>query len=271
MSGVNNVKSNSDYLSMETNRKPNNDMGKDAFMQLLVTQLQHQDPLNPMDNQEMMAQMAQFTALEQMMNVAHTVEKQLAHSMIGKFVEYQYKDPETGKISYQLGKVDYIKTVNGEAMLGIGEHEVKMDDVLQVVDSSNIQSNSSAFELLGKTVQAVVESEGETPGTKENVIIEGEVLQVVMKDKEAYVVIGSGDKKVEVLLEKVQNIVESPTLTGKKVSGVIKDADGKDVEVEGKVEYIAMKKDNTYLYVRDKDGNGHFVNFDDLKTVQNEG
>lgn len=51
-------------------RKPANDeMGKDAYLQLLVQQLSHQDPTEPMDNQAMIAQLAQFSSLEQMQNL----------------------------------------------------------------------------------------------------------------------------------------------------------------------------------------------------------
>lgn len=45
------------------------DLGKDAFLQLLVAQLKHQDPLNPMDDKEFVAQLAQFTSLEQLMGI----------------------------------------------------------------------------------------------------------------------------------------------------------------------------------------------------------
>ena len=44
-------------------------MGKDAFLTLLITQLQHQDPLNPADSTEFTAQLAQFSSLEQLSNV----------------------------------------------------------------------------------------------------------------------------------------------------------------------------------------------------------
>lgn len=47
----------------------NGDLGKDAFIQLLVTQLQNQDPLDPVDDKEFISQMAQFSALEQMQNL----------------------------------------------------------------------------------------------------------------------------------------------------------------------------------------------------------
>jgi len=50
--------------------KDNSALGKDAFLQLPVTQMQYQDPLNPQDNGEYLAQLAQFSALEQMTNVS---------------------------------------------------------------------------------------------------------------------------------------------------------------------------------------------------------
>jgi len=46
-----------------------NDLGKDAFLELLVTQMQYQDPLEPVDNTQMIAQLAQFSSLEQMQNL----------------------------------------------------------------------------------------------------------------------------------------------------------------------------------------------------------
>ncbi len=47
-------------------RVVNKELGRDAFLQLLVLQMQNQDPLEPVDNTEMIAQLAQFSALEQM-------------------------------------------------------------------------------------------------------------------------------------------------------------------------------------------------------------
>lgn len=50
-------------------------LGKDAFLQLLVTQMRYQDPLDPMDNGEYLSQLAQFSALEQMTNVSEGLSK----------------------------------------------------------------------------------------------------------------------------------------------------------------------------------------------------
>ncbi len=56
-------------------RQPKNELGKDDFMKLFVTQLQHQNPMNPDDGAEMASKLAQFNALEQMMNVNKGIEK----------------------------------------------------------------------------------------------------------------------------------------------------------------------------------------------------
>ena len=61
-------------LSGATSRS-NNALGKDAFLQLLVTQMQYQDPLDPQDNSEYLSQLAQFSSLEQMTNVSEALSK----------------------------------------------------------------------------------------------------------------------------------------------------------------------------------------------------
>lgn len=53
----------------------NQSLGQDAFLNLMMTQLAHQDPLSPMDNQEMIAQMAQFSSVEQMGLINENMEK----------------------------------------------------------------------------------------------------------------------------------------------------------------------------------------------------
>jgi len=50
-----------------------NQLGKDAFLQLLTTQLAHQDPTAPQDNAEMIAQLAQFSSLEQLTQIQTTL------------------------------------------------------------------------------------------------------------------------------------------------------------------------------------------------------
>lgn len=73
-------------------------LDKDDFLKLLVKQLQNQDPSNPMDNSEYIAQLAQFSSLEQMQNVASSIDKLTSitqqsqliqfNSFVGKTVKY---------------------------------------------------------------------------------------------------------------------------------------------------------------------------------------
>lgn len=75
-------------------RKASQELGKDDFLKLLITQLQNQDPTSPMENTEFIAQMAQFSSLEQMTNMsteftklANMLNSGEAVSLLGKSVE----------------------------------------------------------------------------------------------------------------------------------------------------------------------------------------
>jgi flagellar basal-body rod modification protein FlgD len=97
MAEVSPLQSSLDPTYEPKKREINNNLGKDEFLQLMIAQIQHQDPLEPMDNSESIAQQAQFSSLEQMQNLNKSMdnlltayqssEKSSALSMIGKEVE----------------------------------------------------------------------------------------------------------------------------------------------------------------------------------------
>ena len=101
---TNTVRSSStDYSSVQVEREDGNNLDKDAFFKLLITQLKYQDPLTPMDNTEFIAQMAQFSSLEQMANMNANLSQFLriqalseGASLIGRNVETV--DADTGEI-----------------------------------------------------------------------------------------------------------------------------------------------------------------------------
>lgn len=69
MNGVSQVEWKTRTYEEAQQSAKNNDLDKDAFLRLLVTQLRSQDPLSPMEDREFIAQMAQFSSLEQMQNL----------------------------------------------------------------------------------------------------------------------------------------------------------------------------------------------------------
>lgn len=72
-------------LSAAPQRQPDRgNLGKDEFLKLLITQLRHQNPLEPMDDKAFIAQLAQFSALEQMQNVARTAQLGYGLGLLGR-------------------------------------------------------------------------------------------------------------------------------------------------------------------------------------------
>lgn len=109
------------------------------YMKLLVTQLQNQNPLEPMSSYEMSAQLTQFSQLNQMesMNtsfsdVLATTEHNYATSLIGKTVMFvgETSPGVTGVVS---GKIDQVLSdADGKPVLGVGTYAVGLKDIISV-------------------------------------------------------------------------------------------------------------------------------------------
>ena len=109
------------------------------YMKLLITQLQNQNPLEPLDNKEMASQLAQFSQLQQLesMNsnfasVLSATERNYANSLIGKEISFASED-ETGSRDLTSGIVEeVINNADGEIILVIADHTVALDGVISV-------------------------------------------------------------------------------------------------------------------------------------------
>lgn len=136
------------YLSNQSSsRTPSPDLGKDEFIKILMTQLQNQDPLNPMEDKDFIAQMATFSQLEQMMNMASSIDT-LVHNqlvspviqyshMIGKEVAYE-SISDTNQKEIIRSKVVSVSQKEGWAILELANgEEIYADSILKVIDEDN--------------------------------------------------------------------------------------------------------------------------------------
>ncbi len=114
-----------------------NDLGKDAFLKLLIAELSNQDPLNPMEDREFISQMATFSSLEQMQNMNSTlnsiaeVNKFSAANYVGKAVAFTNDD---GKQVAAL--VNAVWFDNGKTILDTTEGEIALEKVEGISDIS---------------------------------------------------------------------------------------------------------------------------------------
>ena len=109
------------------------------YMKLLITQLQNQNPLEPLDNNEMASQLAQFSQLQQLesMNssfaeILATTERTYANSLIGKEVSFM-SETETDTAETTSGVVEQvINDDDGEVFLLVGDHTIALENVMSV-------------------------------------------------------------------------------------------------------------------------------------------
>ncbi|NLO10757.1 MAG: hypothetical protein GX129_12950 [Clostridiales bacterium] len=123
--------------SASTEKPAKNELGKDAFLQLLVTQMKYQDPLNPSSNTEYISQLATFSQLEQMQNLGSMTSNSQALSLVGKNVIVRTKS-ETGTITDIGGKVDFVNMSNGKARISINGNLYSIEDLDSVIDDTYI-------------------------------------------------------------------------------------------------------------------------------------
>ncbi|MEK3699145.1 flagellar hook assembly protein FlgD [Paenibacillus sp. FSL R10-2199] len=112
-------------------------LGKDQFLKILITQLQNQDPMQPMEDKEFIAQMAQFSSVEQLMNISTqlTALNQSLGSvsgLIGKdvtWMDIQTKLPKSGN-------VESIVVSSGVQYAVVGSERIALSDITQIQNPS---------------------------------------------------------------------------------------------------------------------------------------
>jgi len=119
-------------------------LGKDAFLQLLVTQMKYQDPLEPTDNTEYVSQLATFSELEEMQNLSSNMDLSRASALVGQYVTINATNESTGQTTLIGGKVDYVVVENNKAYLNINGENYSIDDLDSVVDEEYLNAYNLA-------------------------------------------------------------------------------------------------------------------------------
>ncbi|MGI6083816.1 MAG: flagellar hook capping FlgD N-terminal domain-containing protein [Acetivibrionales bacterium] len=130
-----------------TSTRNTGELGKDDFLKLLITQVQYQDPLNPQSDTEFIAQLAQFSSLEQMQNLNRSFSYSTGFALMGKYISAEI-DGKDGKVKFVDGRVDSIRMMNGEVFAVVGEDDVPLDKISWVSDAS-IGSHGDVTEYSG--------------------------------------------------------------------------------------------------------------------------
>lgn len=185
-------------------RTGNSILGKDDFLKILITQLQHQDPTNPVEDKEFIAQMAQFSTLEQMQNMTKAMEDLLESqlqtqlmaytSFIGQEVKWHEitdKLDEKGKpmINEGQGVIVEIKFKNGMPLFILDDgKEITVGNI-----SSILKKNSEkpvvenplvvASKLIGKTVKYQNENGEFVQGIIEAVTTNNQTIEYILDNQ----------------------------------------------------------------------------------------
>jgi flagellar basal-body rod modification protein FlgD len=115
-------------------------LGKDDFLKLLMAQLQNQDPSNPMEDKDFIAQMATFSSLEQMTNLTATMEK---------FVENQEQSQLISYNSFVGKEVTWHKIVESE-----GSDVPEIEEGTGTINGVRFKNNSVEFIMDDGTILA---------------------------------------------------------------------------------------------------------------------
>jgi len=129
-------------------------LDKTAFLNLLVTQLKYQDPLDPVKNEDFIAQLAQFNSLEQMMNLNQSFEKTLqiqqlsqATNLIGQPVAYYNSEEEL-----MSGIATSVSVMDGVPALQVGSDYVELDQIVALGQATSSSVLAQASYLIGMQV-----------------------------------------------------------------------------------------------------------------------
>ena len=117
-----------------TTKKGSDSVDQDAFLKILVAEMQYQDPLEPSSNTEWVSQMASFSQIEELQNLSSSMSEQGAYALVGKRVIIAASENTTGEVNYVTGIVQCIEKQSDGIYLSVNDYLYKYDQLYSVVD-----------------------------------------------------------------------------------------------------------------------------------------
>lgn len=220
-------------------------MAPEDFLQILIKQLQYQDPMEPMDNEQLLGQISEIRSMEMSVTLTDALKNLTdqqrigsAASMIGQYVTGTLTAKD-GSETTLAGMVRGIRFKDGEPIL-----ELDRGVTLPLKDLTDVTEPSR---LVGKYVAGVVLTEENEP-----MGMEGIVTAVGFADNgEAILQLATG---AELPLSGLQNVTELSQLVGKYVQGAVPTGDGQATRVTGKVTEVQFTDAGEVLLALDTGG-----------------
>jgi flagellar basal-body rod modification protein FlgD len=129
---------------------PGGNMGKDEFLKILVAQLKHQDPMNPMQGNEMAVQLAQFSSVEQLINLNQAL---------------QYQTDLQGAI---------VDALNGSAAVSaIGKEVLAAGDLVTIPEEGEVSVTIAVDAVGGRGTLRIFDEQGREVGSRELGLLKG--------------------------------------------------------------------------------------------------
>ena len=167
-------------------------LDKEAFLQLLVAQMQYQDPLEPMDNTEYVSQLATFSELEAMNNLNDSMSFQRASQLVGSNVLVRTTSKTTGETYLTQGTVDYVVYENGKAYLAINESLYSIDDLDTVISDEYLDKHKKDNSTTEKTNLTELLAKIAKVPSEDDVTLDDE--EAIKEAREAYDALSETDK-----------------------------------------------------------------------------
>lgn len=222
--------------SIPKNKAPRKtgELGKDDFLNLLITQLRYQDPMKPMEDKEFIAQMAQFSALEQMQNMNTTFSSVKAFGLMGKYVKATVYDDKTGNSKVIEGIASSVKIDKSKTMVVVKGVEVPVESIYEVNEKSDYQREGLHVysHMIGKECSGAVFDSVSNAIVK----IKGTVMGVERGKYEDYAVVDDVQAYVSgvfsngwvVDAEQVKNLLHNAVAQNKTIQLEIRDDSGEN-------------------------------------------